>query len=171
MLEWIKAAFDAITCFVPRFQRVPPNQSYIKWKNCKTPEFHTNGIFWYWPLVSEVEYVDIRSETFVSMTQSLMTADFISLSVRTSMTVKILDPIRAVTDNSDHHDKMADLQLGVVSDAVSLLTQDRLSDRKYILGLLEAGLQFECTKMGYQLESVKLVEFVVAPCYRIINGD
>ena len=171
MLEWIKTAFDAVTCFVPRFQRVPPNHSYIKWKRCKKPEFYVNGIFWYWPLVSEIEYVDIRSETFVSMAQSVMTSDLISVSVRTSMTAKILDPIRAVTENSNHHDKMSDLQLGAVADTVAMLDQSRLGDRKFVIGLLESALSYECAKLGYELESVKLVEFVITPCYRIINGE
>ncbi len=169
MLEWIPAFFDKATAFCPRFAKVAPTTRMVKWSRCRTGKLHGPGIVWYWPLVTEVEYIDIRWKSLVTHVQTITLSDGTTVSARTLTRWKPSNALSCVTQEEDYADTVAETAQSVLVDVLGPIPRSMLQESKALNTTLTMAMREEMVEIGVDVKKCKFTELCVSPAFRLIN--
>lgn len=169
MPEWLSAVIHFFTAWCPRFQRVPPTFRLVKWSRCRAGTLHGPGIVWYWPLVTEIEDIDIRWKSCVTHVQSITMSDGTQVSVRAMTLWRPSDPLQAVQENEDYADRVAEMSLCCVVDVLNPLTKDLLREGRVLNEALTQETRTQLAECGIEVLRTKFTELAIARPLRLIN--
>lgn len=169
MLDWIVAFLDTITSWIPRIHKVPPTHRLVKWSKCGTGTLHGPGIIWYWPIVTEIEDVDIRWKTIVTHVQSVTMADRKTVSARVLVVWRPDDPLLAVGENEDYSDRVAETSQSVLVDVLGSIPSECLGQVAVLNGTLTMSVRAEMSQLGIEVARCTFTELCESPAFRIIN--
>jgi regulator of protease activity HflC (stomatin/prohibitin superfamily) len=169
MLEWLSMFFRKLTAWCPQFHKVPPTHRIVKWQKCRKGTLHGPGIVWYWPLVTEVEVIDIRWKSLVTHVQTVTLADGVSVSARTLTRWKPSDALKCVTEEEDYEDTVGEAAQSVLVDVLSPCTYDMLKQSNALNVALSLAMQEELRVIGVQVKKCKFTELCSSPAFRLIN--
>lgn len=171
MLEWIPAFFEKSTAFVPRFAKVPPTERLVKWSRCQEATLHGPGIIWHWPLITEVEHVDVRWRSCLMHVQSTTMADGTSVSARALTRWRTRDVLQCIVENEDVADLVAELSQTCVVDVLAPLSRLQLQSVTALNAALTMENRVQLGECGVEVQLCKFTELVVSPAFRIINDS
>lgn len=169
MPEWLSAIVHFFTAWCPRFHRVPPTHRLVKWSRCRTGTLHGPGIVWYWPLLTEIEDVDIRFKSCVSHVQSITLSDGTPVSARAMTLWKPNNPLQAIEENEDYADRVAETALSCVVDVLSPMPKEMLCELSALNQALTDETRTQLDECGIEVKRCKFTELVVARPFRLIN--
>lgn len=132
---------------------------------------HGPGIIWYWPLVTEVEHVDIRWKSCVSHVQSITMADGTSVSARAMTLWRPVDVLTAIQENEDYGDRVAETALCAVVDVLNPLTKEFLCQGRVLNQALTEETRTQLAECGIEVKRSKFTELVIARPIRLINDN
>lgn len=161
--------FGKVTAFLPRYHKVPPTSRLVKWQKCKEGTLHGPGLVWHWPLVTEVEEIDVRWKSLVTHVQTVTLADGVTVSARTLTRWKPCDPLKCVTEEEDYEDTVGEAAQSVLVDVLSPCTSDMLKTSGALNVALSLAMQEEMRGIGVQVKKCKFTELCVSPAFRLIN--
>jgi len=169
MLEWIPAFFDKATAFCPRFAKVPPTDRMVKWSRCKQGTLHGPGIVWYWPLVTDVQPIDVRWKSLVTCVQTITLADGTTVSARTLTRWKPKDALKCVIEEEDFADTVAETAQSVLVDVLGPIHREHLQKGSALNATLTMAMREELVDIGVDVKKCKFTELCVSPAFRLIN--
>lgn len=169
MLEWLSMFFGKITAWCPQFQKIPPTTRLVKWRKCREGTLHGPGVIWYWPLVTEVQEIDVRWKSLLTHVQTITLADGVTVSARTLTRWKPSDPLKCVTQEEDYEDTVGEAAQSVLVDVLSPCTFDMLKQSKALNVALTLAMQEELRDIGVQVKKCKFTELCSSPAFRLIN--
>ena len=169
MPEWLSSIFHFLTAWCPQFKRVPPPFRLVKWRRCREGTLHGPGVVWYWPLVTEVEEVDIRWKSLVTHVQTVTLSDGVTVSARTLTRWRPCNPLKCVTQEEDFTDTVGETAQSVLVDVLGSCTSDMLKQSKALNVGLTLAMQEEMRDIGVQVKKCKFTELCTSPAFRIIN--
>ena len=169
MPEWLAAIGKFMTMWCPQFSRIPPTHLLVKWINCKDATVHGPGKPWHWPMVTDVEEVDIRWQTAITASAPLTMADGTAVSARILVVWKVGDPVLAVGENADYEERASEIGLSCIVDVLGDKVVDDLKKSKDLSKEITLEVRKECTKVGLRVKKCKFTELVAAPAMRMLN--
>lgn len=171
MLDWIPLFFEKATAIVPRFAKVPPTETLIKWSKCGEATSHGPGLIWYWPLVTEVCQYDNRWQSLVTSVQTITMSDGTTVSARTLTRWRPSDMLSAVNSEADYADTVAETAQATLVDVLSSVDSTFLKQTKALSTALCLDLQNELRPIGIKVQRCTFTELCISPAFRIINDQ
>lgn len=169
MVEWLSAFLERITAWCPKFYKVPPTHRLVKWSSCQEGTLHGPGIIWYWPIVTDVEEVDIRWKSLLTHVQTVTLIDGTTVSARTLTRWKPEKPLDCVTNEEDYADTVAETAQSILVDVLSTCNCDMLKSSKALNVALTLAMQEEMRDIGVKVKKCKFTELCISPAFRLIN--
>lgn len=171
MFDWIPELLNRLTAFIPRFHKIPPTYRMVKWSRCRAGTIHGPGLVWFWPLVTEVEEVDVRWQSTVTHTQSLTLKDGTPVSARFLAVWRVSEPLVAVGENTDYSDRAAEVSQSCVVDVLGVSQNEMIQDVSILNMLMTVAVREALGEIGIEVKFCKFTELVIAPAVRLISGD
>lgn len=171
MPEWLVSLVKFLTAWIPQYEKVPPTFRMVKWSRCREGSLHGPGIVWYWPMVTEIDHVDIRWKSCVTHVQSITMSDGTQVSVRAMTLWRPSDPLKAVQENEDHADRVAETSLCCVVDVLNPLTKDLLCEGRVLNEALTQETRTQLAECGIEILRSKFTELAIARPLRLINDN
>lgn len=169
MLEWLSMFFGKATAWCPRFHKVPPTHRLVKWVYCGKGTLHGPGIVWYWPLVTEVEEIDVRWKSMITHVQTVTLSDGVTVSARTLTRWRPVDPLKCVTSEEDYADTVAETAQSVLVDVLSPCPYNMLKESVALNTTLTLAMKKEMADIGVEIKKCKFTELCSSPAFRLIN--
>src|SRR6056297_2068553 len=163
MLEWLSMFFGKLTAWCPRFHKVPPTCRLVKWSKCQEGTLHSPGIIWYWPLVTEVEEIDVRWKSLTTHVQTVTLSDGVTVSARTLTRWRPEDPLKCVVQEEDFSDTVAETAQSVLVDILSPCPYDMLKQSAALNVALTLAMQEEMRDIGVRVKKCKFTELCSSP--------
>lgn len=130
------------------------------------------GLYWYWPIVTEIEQVAIRRQTVSLEAQALTTKDGHTVSVSAVVIYEINNVTRALVQTQDVVDTISDVAQNSVVESVTTRTFDQL--RKDLTKGVRGEIKEQCRKdlrqFGVLVKDAFLADCAYVTAYRVI-GD
>lgn len=167
---WIGEIFQWIARFIPRLEICRATHGGVKFVNGKKVKPITPGLYFYWPLVTEIEIIPTRQQTIDVPPQKLTTKDGKSVLVASVLVYEVDDTVKACADTYDI-DKTA-------SDVVSTAAVHAITSRDFddVLKELTAAVSKDIKRRSWSLLrpfGLKVIDAKVsdfAAC-QVIVGD
>lgn len=169
MPEWLSAIINGLTAWCPRFVKIPPTHRLVKWSNCGDGSLHGPGKIWHWPLVTEIEDIDLRWKSLVTHVQTITLSDGVTVSARTLTRWKPSDPLVLVSGEEDYNDTVAETAQSVLVDVLGSCDSSFLKQSAALSVALTLAMQDELREVGVQIQKCKFTELCMSPAFRIIN--
>lgn len=157
---------------IPRLQIVRSNEFGVKFVKGKNAEVVLPGLFFYWPLVTEVELRTSAKCTAETQPQNLTTSDRITVIASSVMRYKILDIKKYLIDNDDSDDALMESLRASLKEVVS---ENKAED------LFNPSLDFEddlktrcqelASEFGVEIISARFSDFSETQSYTLHGID
>lgn len=108
---WLGRIFEFLIDLFPRLAICRANHAGVKFKHGKTVKEIQPGLFWYWPLVSEITLIPTARQTLNLPAQKLTTKDGVTVSVEGVVVYHVRNVKQALVDTWDHDDTISDVAL------------------------------------------------------------
>lgn len=119
-LGWIGQIWDFLVSLVPHMGLMPKTHGGVKFKRRGRVQLVEPGLYWFWPIVTDVVAIPVKRQTLSLETQTLTTKDDYTVSVSATIVYEIRDVVKALSENWDIDDTVGDIAqksvLGVVID-------------------------------------------------------
>lgn len=169
MFELLSQWLEALTSFIPRIGIMKANHKGIKYKHGHNVIAINPGIYWYWPLVTEIEDLAVKRQTVKVPTQTIYAECGISISAGCVVVFEISDIIKALYETWDIDETIADeaeaLLAQVISKIVSIDT-----DIKSLNKELTTEMRKRLASYGVSVKRANIRDFAPSKVYRIIGG-
>ena len=113
------AVISAVLSIVPRLGVCAVTQAGVKWGHDGRPRDVGPGLYWYWPLVAEIELHDTSSQSLLLDSQYLVTADGRTITCSATLTYRITDAAIASVSTPDIDDYISEVGQRSVAELVS----------------------------------------------------
>lgn len=171
MLDWIPIFFERATAFVPRFTKIAPTDRLVKWSKCGDATLSGPGLIWYWPLVTEVQQVDIRWQSLVTSVQTITLSDGTTVSARTLTRWRPGDVLQAINSEADYADTVAETAQAVLVNVLSSVDKTFLKQTRALSAALLLELQGELRDLGIKVQKSTFTELCISPAFRLIGSE
>lgn len=171
---WLGQLFQALLSLVPRLGICRATHGGVKFRRGSVVREIKPGLFWYWPLVTEVEIIATARQTLNLPTQRLTTKDGVSVVVAGVVVYTVRNVVQALTANWDHDATIGDISLAALARHVAFHTFDELLASQADEGASDALTRL-CREdlsrpYGLNVERFFVSDFVRAKAYAI-SGD
>lgn len=130
------------------------------------------GLYWYWPIVTEIEEIGTRRQTVSLESQVLTTKDGHTVSVCAVVVYEINNVVKALVDTHDVVDTIGDVAQSSVIQAVTTRTFDQL--RKDLTEGVRGEIKDQCKRdlrqFGVLVKDAFLSDCAYATAYRVIGN-
>ena len=125
-LGWIGSLFETIISLLPHLGLCKVTHGGLKFKRAGKVSEIRPGLYWYWPVVTEIALIPVVRQTLNLPTQILTTRDSQSIIVSGVVVYVIRNVRQALADSWDHDDTIEDLALATLSRYVLGHTFDEI---------------------------------------------
>lgn len=126
------------------------------------------GFNWLIPMVEESVTIDTQVRTNWTASQTLITADNQTVTVRFVIVWDVVDAEKAITNPDDISDAIRDTYIGLAGDIIAETSFEDLNKRRFI-----TKLKRECQKKaavyGVRIIDINLAEFTACKTLRLIQ--
>jgi regulator of protease activity HflC (stomatin/prohibitin superfamily) len=126
------------------------------------------GLAWKIPLVDEIHTCSIAVETIPTKSQSLMTADGISIFVSGAVKCNVVDPEKYIIRVKDVDNAISDLAQGAIKAEITKNTFAQCSETD-IDNEISKKLRYKAKDWGVHVESVIITTFDKGKTIRLIQ--
>jgi len=157
-LGWLGDLFYWIGSLFPHLKIVPYTDRVIKYKKGKHVIVKEPGIFWYWPIVTELEETNVMSQVLPLDPQNLETKDGKTVTVDGVCIFSIFDVKKYLVDNYNADENCAEVAATAIRDIVKSHTHAELQneDGRGADKSLTAKVAGKLRKYGVEVEVCKL---------------
>lgn len=111
---WIGTIFEFMLDLVPRLEICRANHAGVRFKRGKIVSEVVPGLYWYWPLVTEIVLLPTARQTLNLPAQKLTTKDGVTVAVEGAVVYQVRNIKQALVDTWDHDDTISDVALKVL---------------------------------------------------------
>lgn len=124
-MGWLGELINTFGSLIPRMIHIKRTHGAVKFTRAKAKEVGP-GVYFYWPLITEVVVLATARQTLNLNTQSLTTKDGQSISVSGVVVYSIRSVYDAIVKNFDHDDTLGDVAQLAIAEVVFNSTYDDL---------------------------------------------
>jgi regulator of protease activity HflC (stomatin/prohibitin superfamily) len=106
-LDWINDVAEWFGALIPDWDLLQVNESGVKYLPGGRVKVIKPGIYWYWPVTTKVETIDIKRQT-LTFGQRLTTKDEVTVQCNTVIVFTINDVEKALVDTYDFEDTIGE---------------------------------------------------------------
>ena len=107
-----------LVSFIPRFTVVRKTDRGVKFVRGKKVKVLEPGLRWYWPLVTEIEVVNVQRQVLKLPVQTLYTSDEKTVIAGGVVVYSIEDIYKYLVENYDAEDSIAEVAAACLRDIV-----------------------------------------------------
>jgi len=161
-----------MVCWIPRLGLCRATHGGVKFiRGAKVKRIYP-GLYFWWPLITEVEVIPTARQSINLPPQTLVTKDGKSILISVVYTVEITDPVKAIGRSWDTTDTMTDLG---TSAAIQVVTRRTFAELKENLaGDVCDELAVEAQKLlkpyGVKIMQGRLSDFAECRVFRLIGN-
>jgi len=175
LLGWLGDFIEWIISFVPKYVIIRCNEKMIKFPASKNAIEKGPGIYWYWPIVTEVYRIFTARHTLEVEYMTLETLDELPIVIGLVMTVHITNATKYIVENVDAEDGIVEVASGTLRDIVMENDWNSLvhaaDDGKRLNQKLTRRLGESLKKFGIKVESARPTDQVrVRAAYRFFGN-
>lgn len=170
-LGWIGAIFEWFGQFFPRWDLVRANEQAVKYLPGGRTKVLDPGIYWYWPVTTEVVVHPVCRQVLDSQPQTLMTKDNKPVYVAGIVIYKITDLHTYLVENYDAEANLDDILQTAVRKAVVARDFDKIQEgRADMDNVLTREAQKALADFGVEVEAARLTDFSLARVANIVGN-
>lgn len=171
-LSWIGDLIELFISFIPHLGLCRANHGGVKFIHGKKVTVIKPGLFWHWPIVTEIELIPVARQTMNLESQTLTTSDDRIVTVSSVVIYRVEDVRKALVDSWDMEDTISDVALKSNVDAIVNRTFAKV--KKELTGQVEKDIVRSCRKAlkpyGIRVDSAFLTDFAETEVYRIVGA-
>lgn len=171
--SWVQQTWEFLVSLFPHLGLMRANHGGVKFcRGGRVREIRA-GLYWWWPLVTEVQEIPTRRQTMRLETQTLTTRDEVTLSVSCVVVYEINDVVKALVDTWDVEDTISDVaQMSVVRVVMgrhSVRVREELTEE--IPKEIRDNCKRDLRKFGVLVKDAFLSDCAETVSYRIMGGE
>lgn len=112
-LDWLNDLALWVGDLFPRWELLPPTHGGVKFKPGGKVKVLKPGIYWWWPVTTEVQEIEIKRQT-ITVSQRLTTKDECTVLVVAVIVFTIDDVIKALVETRDFEDTVEEVSQKLV---------------------------------------------------------
>lgn len=156
-LDWLGDIGGALVELFPQRRIICTTQAGVLWRFGKNPRILGPGWYLWWPLISELQVMNVVTETIDISPQTIKTADDKTVGVSGWITYRITDPLLVATEFVDYESTLQETAAGtlasVVSQFSSKITMSQLNKE------LRKALKDNFVTKGIQIQDFALSDY------------
>jgi len=161
MTEFITKLFDIIFCWCPRFKIVQPDEKGVRVTGGEWKENLDPGLYWYWPMITTMEIVNISPQFIDLPNQYVTTETGDIIAVSGVIGYHVIDPKEALYNVQDYDVSLPNLAMGIIANRVG--GDGHLAD-----GIM-TELNEEAEPWGIEIDRVIITDYARCTCIRLIQ--
>ena len=168
MLELLSQWLEALTSFIPRLGIMRASHGGIKFRHGHKVIEIKPGLYWYWPLVTEVIDQAIKRQTVKVPTQTIYAICGVSISAGCVIVFEIKDVIKALYETWEIDETIQDEAEAALANVISNITSID-TDITELNKTLTKEMRTSLTQYGISVKRANIRDF--APCrgFRVIG--
>lgn len=170
-LSWIGDLVRLFISFIPHLDLMKANHGGVKFKRGGKVKEIRPGLFWYWPIVTEVQEIPTRRQTMRLEVQTLTTTDNKPASVNCVVVYEINNVLKALVETWDIEDTISDVAQFSVTKAIS--TRQFSVINRDLTTIIQDEIKERCKKdlrqFGVLVKDAFLSDFAHTVTYRIMG--
>jgi regulator of protease activity HflC (stomatin/prohibitin superfamily) len=135
------------------------------------PKLLNPGVHFILPYYHTIYQVKITPGILVLPAQSVVTSDDHTLMVEANITLKVVDPYKALFEVEDYLSDLQDFVNGNIARHISTRTWDELRDYDEICEAIKSKCSTQFDKWGAELTAVNVLSLCPHRVYRLIKAD
>ncbi len=165
LFDWLNGIMTWLGTWIPRIQIIRYSERGIRYENGKTVSIIEPGIIIYWPIFTEVDFINVQRQVLNLRTQLLTTVDGQTV-IASGLVVYSIDNVhRYLVDNHDadagiHEVATAIIRRVLIDKKFSEIQEERSADK------LDKHLTKDAREVlksfGIKVETVRLTDFAKA---------
>lgn len=166
VLSQLSEIIQACINFVPHLSLLKVTHGAVKFKSGGVVEPISPGLYWWWPLVTEVKEIPTVRQPIPLSPQTVPTADGTSLTVCGVIVFTVEDPMEALVGNWEVDDTVAEVARSTIVEVLAGKEFETLRKKLQTGDLadeLRASCQKELEELGIKVEKCKLTEYAEKP--------
>lgn len=171
-LSWIGDLVELFISFVPHLDNMKANHAGIKFKRGGKVQEIKPGLYWYWPIVTEVQELPTKRQTMRLDTQTLTTTDDQTIATSAVVVYEINNIRKAIVDTWDIEETIGDAAQYAVVQAITSRSFEEA--RAAMTGAIPDELKKQCAKdlrqFGVAVKDAFLSDLTFTTAYRVM-GD
>ena len=170
--SWIGEIWAFLVSLLPHMDLMPPTHGGVKFKRGGRVQEIKPGLYWHWPITTDVTTMPVKRQTISLDVQTLTTEDGFTVSVAATIVFEVNDVRKALAETWDVDDTVGDLAQRSVLAAVCGRSFETL--REELTGCVAAEIKASCKKdlrqFGVLVKDAFLSDFAEVTAYRVIGG-
>ena len=172
LLSSLNSLFRSIFSFIPRLAIVKETDRGVKFIRGKKAKVMNPGVHGYWPLLTEIDSVNVKRQVLKLPVQTLYSKDERTVVAGGVVVYTIEDVYRYLVDNYDAQESIDEVAAACLRDIVTSNTVDEIQNSRN-------GTDFALTKevsqsleeFGVRTEYVRFTHFAPARVINIVGGS
>lgn len=170
MLELLSQFLHFVTAVVPRMGIMLASHRGIRYRRGKHVSEITPGIYWYWPLFTEVYDRAIKRQTVNVRTQTVYAACKVSISAGCVVVFEINDIVKALYETYEIDETIADEAEALLGQVIGAIESTDTSITA-LNKILTKEMRLRLSHYGVSVKRANLRDFAPSKVYRVIGRD
>ena len=168
MLELLAQWLEAFTSFIPRLGIMRASHLGIKYKRGKEVIEILPGLYWHWPLVTDVIDLAVKRQTVNVPTQTIYAACGLSISAGCVVVFEITDIIKALYETWEIDETIADEAESLLAQVISKIKSIDI-DIKDLNKELTTEMRKRLSSYGVTIKRANIRDFAPSQVFRVIG--
>jgi regulator of protease activity HflC (stomatin/prohibitin superfamily) len=172
LFAWVQQLWEFLVSLIPHLDLMQANYSGVKFKRGGKVVEIKPGLFWYWPIVTNVQSLPTARQTMTLASQTLQTKDDYTVTASAVVVYEVNDVRKALVDTWDVEDTISDVALRAVT--VAIASRDYEAVRAAMVGEIPTEVKNRCKKdlrqFGILVKDAFLSDCASTTAYRLM-GD
>lgn len=170
MLELLSQAIHFITAFIPRMGIMLASHRGIRYRQGKHVSEITPGIYWYWPLFTEIHARAIKRQTVSVPTQTVYAKCKLSISAGCVVVFEINDIIKALYETWEIDETIVDEAEALLGQVIGAI-EDPETSITDLNRTLTHEMRRRLARYGVSVKRANLRDFAPSKVYRVIGRE
>lgn len=171
MFDWLSHLIEWFGSLIPRVGICRATHAGVKFRRGKVVVPIKPGIYFYWPIVTEVSLLPTARRTINLESQTLTTKDNDCVTVSVVVIYRIVHIVKALVDTEDIEDTIGDVAL---RGTVRAITERRFNDiRANLSDEVKKEITRSCRSalnpFGVKVLDCNIIDFAKTSTYRIVG--
>lgn len=166
-MQWLANFIDKLFCFIPRIRLIRPDECGIRITCGHKYRLTPPGWYFVWPILQEIDVINVMPQIIDLREQSLTTADGKSIAISGAVEYSMRDVVKAVFNVQDYDRSLPTLCLGKIAEYVE--SHDFKDCKSTVIKeALRKEIREHVNAWGIAIKHIFITDNVVAKTYRIM---
>lgn len=161
LFDWLNGIMSWIGSWIPRIQIIRATERGIKYKNGKDVIVLEPGITIYWPMFTEIEFINVTRQVLTLHNMTICLADSRVVTISALAVYRITDVYKYIVDNHDADMGMDEVINSIIRQTLiplgfNSIQKDRSSSN--MDSILTDAVREEVDVFGVEIEIVRLTD-------------